>query len=165
MNRELAVCNLDGSNIKKVQLNKKGLTKVEMVYPAPLGRILVHADDSVFMYDLATRKVLAELSLPEGTIVKQVQWTANWSHFVIITQTQLMMVSKNFELLNQQKESNKVKAGCFDESADNAFVYSTSTHLKYMFASDKKTTGTFKSIDQPVYVSFFMKNQVYAIDR
>ena len=42
-----------------------------------------------------------------------------------------MMVSKNFELLNQQKESNKVKAGCFDEAADNAFVYSTSTHLKY----------------------------------
>ena len=76
-----------------------------------------------------------------------------------------MMVSKNFELINSQKESAKVKAGCFDEAADNAFVYSTSTHLKYMFSSDGKTIGTFKSIDEPVYVSFFMKNQVYAIDR
>lgn len=28
-----------------------------------------------------------------------------------------------------------------------------------------KTTGTFKSIDEPVYVSFFMKNQVYAFNR
>jgi len=75
MNREVAVCNLDGSNIKKVALNKKGLTKVEMIYPAPLGRIVVHADDSLFMYDLAARKVLQEMSLPEGTKVKQIQWT------------------------------------------------------------------------------------------
>jgi coatomer subunit alpha len=34
-----------------------------------------------------------------------------------------------------------------------------------MFASDGKTVGTFKSIDEPVYVSFFMKNQVYAFNR
>ena len=75
MNRELAVCNLDGTNIKKVTLNKKGLTKIEMVFSAPLGRILVHADDSIFLYDLAARKVLQELTLAEGTIVKQVVWT------------------------------------------------------------------------------------------
>jgi coatomer protein complex subunit alpha (xenin) len=34
-----------------------------------------------------------------------------------------------------------------------------------MFASECKTTGTFKSIEQPVYVSFFMKNQVYSFTR
>jgi hypothetical protein len=28
-----------------------------------------------------------------------------------------------------------------------------------------KTTGTFKSLDEPIYVSFFMKNQVYAFNR
>ena len=163
MNRELAVCNLDGSNIKKVTLTKKGLTKVESIFPAPLGRILVHADDALFLYDLAARKVLQELTLAEGTVVKQVQWTSTFSHFTVITQTQLMMLTKNFELLNQQKESSKVKSGCFDEN--NAFIYSTSTHIKYMFASDCKTSGTFKSIEQPVYVSFFMKNQVHSFTR
>lgn len=70
MNREVAVCNLDGGNIKKVQLNKKGLGRIEMIYPAPLGRILVHGDDTLFMYDLSARKVLSEMSLPEGTVVK-----------------------------------------------------------------------------------------------
>jgi hypothetical protein len=69
MNRELAVCNLDGGSIKKVTLNKKGLNRIEMVYPAPLGRLLVHADDSIFLYDLAARKVLYELTLAEGTVV------------------------------------------------------------------------------------------------
>lgn len=165
MNREIAVCNLDGSNIKKVQLNKKGLNRIEMIYPAPLGRVLLHGDDTLFIYDLSARKVLYEMTLPEGTNVKQIHWTAKFSHFVVITQNSIMMVSKNFELINSKKESAKVKAGCFDEAADNAFVYSTSTHLKYMFSSDGKTMGTFKSIDEPVYVSFFMKDQVYAIDR
>jgi hypothetical protein len=75
MNRELAVCNLDGSNIKKIALNKKGLTRIEMVYSAPLGRIIVHADDTLFLYDLAAKKVLHELTLAESTIVKQVQWS------------------------------------------------------------------------------------------
>lgn len=100
MNREVAVCNLDGNNIKKVQLNKKGLNRIEQLYPAPLGRILVHADDSIFMYDLAARKVLHELTLPEGTSVKQVHWSANMTHFTIITSTSLMMLTKTFEVVN-----------------------------------------------------------------
>ena len=67
MNRELAVCNLDGTNIKKVLINKKGLNKIEMIYPAPLGKIIVHADDSIFLYDLSARKFIKEITLVEGT--------------------------------------------------------------------------------------------------
>jgi hypothetical protein len=70
MNRELAVCNVDASGLKKVNINKKGLTKIDMIFPAPMGKILVHADDSLFLYDLAAKKVTGELSLPEGLSVK-----------------------------------------------------------------------------------------------
>jgi len=70
MNRELAVCNLDGGNIKKVSLNKKGCSKIEMIYPAPLGKVLIHGDDSIFLYDLAAKKSLQEMPLAEGTVVK-----------------------------------------------------------------------------------------------
>jgi coatomer subunit alpha len=134
-----------------------------MIYSAPLGRILIHGDDCIFLYDLASRKVINEITLPEGTVVKQIQWNSSFSHFVVITQTSIMMLTKSFDVLNQQKESSKVKSGCFDEN--DSFIYSTSTHIKYMFASECKTTGTFKSIEQPVYVSFFMKNQVYSFTR
>ena len=65
-------------------------------------------------------------------------------------------------MINQQRESSKIKSGCFDEQ--NSFVYSTSTHIKYMFL-EGKTTGTFKSIDEPVYVAFFMRNTFYALTR
>lgn len=34
-----------------------------------------------------------------------------------------------------------------------------------MFASACKTIGTFKSIEHPTYVAFFMKNQVFSISR
>ena len=30
---------------------------------------------------------------------------------------------------------------------------------------DGKTTGTFRSIDEPVYVAFFMKNSIFAVTR
>lgn len=54
-NKELAVCNFDGSNLKKFSISqslgqsgKKGSTtyaKVDMVYPAPLGKILVFTSE------------------------------------------------------------------------------------------------------------------------
>ena len=71
-------------------------------------------------------------------------------------------MNKNLEILNQNKETSKIKTGCFDEN--NAFIYSTSTHIKYIFC-EGKTTGTFKSIDEPVYVAFYMKNIVYSFNR
>ena len=163
MNRDLAVCNLDGSNIKKISINRKGLSKIDMVYPSPLGKVMVHAHDSLFLYDLASRKVTFEFALSEGTVVKQVVWAPNFGHVAVITQTQVYLLSKNLEVLNQQKESAKIKSGVFDEH--NSFIYSTSTHLKYMFPSECKTIGTFKSIPQPVYVAFFMRNQVHVLTR
>lgn len=124
---------------------------------------MVHGDDTVFMYDLAARKVLYEMTLPEGTVVKQVHWNSQMTHVVIITSTSLMMLTKTFDVVNSLKEAAKVKSGCFDEN--NNFIYSTGTHLKYMFSSECKTAGTFKSVQEPVYVAFFMKNQIFALNR
>ena len=60
-------------------------------------------------------------------------------------------MNKNLEVVNQNKESAKIKTGCFDEN--QAFIYSTSTHFKYIF-TESKTTGTFKSVDEPYYIAF-----------
>lgn len=40
-NRELAVCNFDGSNLKKILVNKKGSGKIDMIFGAPLGKVLI----------------------------------------------------------------------------------------------------------------------------
>ena len=40
-NKDIAVCNFDGSNLKKFAINKKGSGKIDMIFPAPLGKILI----------------------------------------------------------------------------------------------------------------------------
>lgn len=65
--------------------------------------------------------------------------------------SEIIITNKNLEIVNSQKETAKIKTGSFDES--NAFIYSTSTHVKYIFLNGK-TSGTFKSLDEPLYVAF-----------
>ena len=80
----------------------------------------------------------------------------------MITKNSIYLLDRQLAVINHQKESSKIKAGCFDEQ--NSFVYSTSTHIKYMFL-EGKVTGTFRSIDEPIYVAFFMRNTFFALTR
>lgn len=89
-------------------------------------------------------------------------WTPNYCHCAVITKSSIVILNKTLQIMNVQKETSKIKSGVFDEL--NSFVYSTSTHIKYMFL-ESKTSGTFRSIEEPVYISFFVRNQIYAITR
>lgn len=158
-NREIIVSSFDGTNTKKWPVMKKNLGKIEKIFPGPLGKILVFADECLFMYDLSARKVLHEVTLQD---VKRVYWTPNYCHAAVITKSQIVILGKNLQIQNIQKETSKIKSGVFDEL--NSFVYSTATHIKYMFL-EGKTCGTFKSIEEPVYISFFLRNQIFALTR
>jgi hypothetical protein len=35
------VCNFDGSSLKKIAVNKKGTGKIDMIFGAPLGKVLI----------------------------------------------------------------------------------------------------------------------------
>lgn len=95
--------------------------------------------------------------------VKQVYWSANYLYCAVVTRNQVIICNKNLEQIQSQRESQRIKTGCFDEA--NAFIYSTSTHIKYIFCEGKGTSGMFRSIEEPVYIAFYMKNQVYFITR
>lgn len=62
---EVKICNFDGSNLKSVVINKKGVTKVDMIFPGPLGKIIVQAQDSLFLYDLSAKKSIAEITVSD----------------------------------------------------------------------------------------------------
>jgi Coatomer WD associated region len=102
---------------------------------------LVFADDCLFMYDLSARKVLHELTL---TDIKRIYWTPNFCHAAVITKTSIFILNKTLQIVNSQKETSKIKSGVFDEL--NSFVYSTATHIKFMFL-EGKTSGTFRSLE------------------
>ena len=81
-NKELAVCSFDGSNLKKMQVNKKGTGKIDMIFPAPLGKVLIASDESLLLYDISARKVLYDMSV---TDVKRVYWNSNFTYAAVIT--------------------------------------------------------------------------------
>lgn len=81
-NREVIVSSFDGSNTKKWPIMKKNLGKIDKIFPAPLGKILIVSEDCLFMYDLSARKVLHEVTL---TDIKRVYWTPNYCHVAVIT--------------------------------------------------------------------------------
>jgi hypothetical protein len=60
-NKDVAVCNFDGSNLKKMQVNKKGSGKIDMIYPAPLGKIMIVSENILSLYDISARKVIHEI--------------------------------------------------------------------------------------------------------
>ena len=60
-NKEIAVCNFDGSNLKKFTINKKGSGKIDNIFPAPLGKVIIQSDDILSLYDIAAKKVIYEL--------------------------------------------------------------------------------------------------------
>ena len=78
------MCNFDGTNQKKFVVNKKGPGKVEMIYPGPLGKILIFSDECLSLYDIAARKVVHEIAASE---VKSVYWNNNFTYAAIITKT------------------------------------------------------------------------------
>ena len=83
-----------------------------MIYPAPLGKILVAADDTLFLYDLSAKRVIHELSVSD---VRRVYWNTSFSHCVVITKTSIYVLDRQLAVINQQRESSKIKSGCFDE--------------------------------------------------
>ena len=62
-----------------------------MIFPAPLGKILVAADDTLFLYDLSAKRVIYELSVSD---VRRVQWNAQFSHCVVITKTSIYVLDR-----------------------------------------------------------------------
>ena len=130
-----------------------------MIYPGPLGKILIQTEDSLLIFEISSKKILAEMT---ATDVKNVVWAHNFVNLAVLTKTQVIILNNKLEIIHSQKESQKIKSGCFDQN--NAFIYSTSTHIKYIFC-EGKTSGMFRSIDEPVYIAFYMKNIIYYINR
>jgi hypothetical protein len=48
------------------------------------------------------------------TDVRAVYWNNNQTYAAIVAKSQIFLVTKNLEVVNQQKESAKIKTGCFD---------------------------------------------------
>ena len=72
--KELYVSSYDGASKKQVVWPGSG--SVDMLFPGPLGKVLVQSGENIALFDLSAGKVVAEMSFPD---VKQVYWTHNFN--------------------------------------------------------------------------------------
>lgn len=78
-----------------------------MIYPGPLGRILIQSDESLILYDISARKVMSEIQIAE---VKRVYWNQNYTYCAVITKSckifsiiyilELLIVNKTLDIVN-----------------------------------------------------------------
>lgn len=94
--------------------------------------------------------------------MRRVYWSKDFNTVALCSSSQIMICDKTLRLLSQSKESSKFKSGCFDENG--AFVYSTSSHVKYLYTSSN-THGVFCSTEHPVYVTDFRSGRLTFITR
>ena len=93
-------------------------------------------------------------------------------NYVALTSKSLIMIcTKDLKPLCTCKETSKFKSGWFD--AENGFIYSSSSHIKYLMFSDKMNNlndskfyhGIFKAIDNPVYIWGYVNKNCFYINR
>lgn len=66
---QLLLYSFDGKS-KQVEWIKD--TKIENIYPATVGKILVKSSDNIYLYDIQGRKIIGEQSI---TGMKRVYWS------------------------------------------------------------------------------------------
>lgn len=153
--KDLYIYTFDGQH-KKIEWNADA---IDQIYPGPIGKTLIKCGDEVILYDIATKANVGKIQIPG---VRRVMWTQNFSHVALMSKNQVILCDNQLNVLSQVKETSKVKAGCWDDN--NAFVYSTSSHIKFLYTS-KNTRGILKSLENPVYVVYFARGVVYYINR
>ena len=157
----------DGRN-KKIDWTLKN--PINKIFQATIGKILIKSGDDVLLFDIAARKIINEVQFAN---LARVYWSSNMSYVALCSKNVVMICNKNLKPICTMKEATKIKSGCFDN--ENGFIYSTSSHIKYLLVSEKANTSTgqdtnnnsgiFKSTDNPVYICGFVNNSVFYINR
>ena len=164
--KNLFIYLFDGRN-KKIEWENK--RKIERIFQATIGKILIKSGDDVLLFDIVNKEVVAEIQF---TNCKRVYWSSNMSYVALCSKNMITICNKNLEPLCSVKESAKFKSGCFDN--ENGFIYSTSSHLKYLLvhesmkndpAESAQNHGIFKSLENPVYVCGFVGTSIFYINR
>jgi len=163
--KQLFIYLFDGRK-KKIEWDTKHI--ILNIFQATIGKILIKSGNEVLLFDISARKVVNEVQFSNIT---RVFWSHNMTYVALFSKNQIMICTKNLKPLCTVKESSKLKSGCFDN--ENGFIYSTYSHLKYLLISNKEgdsntishNNGIFKATQNPVYVTGFVNNNVFYINR
>lgn len=133
----------------------------DMIFPASVpGRILVRADDRICLFELQSRRLLAELT---GIQVKYVVWSQNGSMVALFGKHNIVIADKDLTQISNCTETVRVKGGVFDKNG--VFIYATLNHIKYLLPIERGESGVICSIEAPIYPIEMKDNTLYVMTR
>lgn len=125
-----------------------------------VGRVLLHIDDKMVLYETQSRRVLADVQAPR---VKYVVWSPNYEYVALISKHSIVLADKQLAHLSTITESVRIKSGIWANSLTEIFVYTTLNHIKYSLTNGD--AGIIRTLDVPVYLTHLDGSKLYCLDR
>ncbi|KAJ1919803.1 hypothetical protein H4219_001712 [Mycoemilia scoparia] len=136
----------------------KAPVSVNEMFLAPGGNLILSSPNSVLLFDVQSRAIIAELSVPG---VKYVSWSVDMTKVALLSKHTITIASNNFKQLAQVSETIRIKSAAWDEQ--NVLLYTTLNHLKY--ALTQGDNGIICTLDDPHYLTKVRGSTAYCIDR
>eukprot|EP00123_Amoebidium_parasiticum_P013063 comp21742_c0_seq1/m.30782 comp21742_c0_seq1/g.30782 ORF comp21742_c0_seq1/g.30782 comp21742_c0_seq1/m.30782 type:complete len:1239 (-) comp21742_c0_seq1:244-3960(-) len=130
----------------------------DMIFYAGTGSLLLRADDTISLFDLQQKGVMAETRVAQ---VKYVVWSADGQYVALLSKHSITICNRKLQQLCTMHETIRVKSGTWDEN--NVFIYTTLNHIKYALTSGD--CGIIRTIDLPIYITRTKGTDVFALDR
>ncbi|TDH67571.1 hypothetical protein CCR75_000065 [Bremia lactucae] len=125
-----------------------------------VGRVLLHIDDKMVLYETQSRRVLADV---QAARVKYVVWSPNYEYVALISKHSIVLADKQLTLLSTITESVRIKSGIWANAPAEIFVYTTLNHIKYSLANGDG--GIIRTLDVPVYLTHLDDSKLHCLDR
>jgi len=161
--REIVVKNLNNETTKRVATP---LPNVDCLHDGGAsGRILLRADDRAVLFEVQSRRVIGELTAPK---IKNVVWAPDGSKVALLCKYGVVIADRQLEQLCSVSDTVRIKSGAWDVSptggsSSNLFVYTTLHHVKYCLPTGD--TGTIRTLDNPIYATRVVSDQLFCLDR
>ena len=125
------------------------------------GRILLRTASSMLLYDVNNPKILNVVPTQSRHAIKYVVWAGDKRYVAMFSQSNIYVADSKLNSLCMTSENTRIKSGAWDKCG--VFVYSTSTHLKYLLPNGD--SGIIRTLPGPIYITAVRKSTVYYIGR
>ncbi|KNC75290.1 hypothetical protein SARC_12182 [Sphaeroforma arctica JP610] len=135
---------LDKSNVILVKDLKNEITKkitpphaaTDMIFNAGTGQLLLRSEDTMSLFDLQQKKVMAEATIIG---VKYVVWSPDQQFVAMLSKHAITICNRKLKQLCTFHETIRVKSGAWDENG--VFIYTTLNHIKFALLSGDNGEG------------------------
>ena len=116
------------------------------IFYAGTNRIFLKVDETAYLYDVQSKKILTELSCPGS--LRYVAWSPQFRYVALICKHYITLATSNLDYLCSFYETIRIKGGAWDDTG--VFVFSTLSHIKYCFPNGD--SGILRCLTNPFYI-------------